>query len=115
MHQDSTILVVDDDDDLRDIVTMALEDDGYSIDTASNGVEAIRSADEHEPHAVILDITMPIMDGWEFLAQWRTRPAKRRAPVLVVSVVANQRTAIEAGAQAYLSKPFDVETDHDAA
>jgi CheY-like chemotaxis protein len=110
MRQDTRVLVVDDDAEIREIIATTLKDDGYSVDTASNGAEALRKANQHQPRAVILEVMMPVMDGWEFLAQWRTRPAERRAPVLVVSAVGNQRAALEAGAQAYLSKPFDLET-----
>ena len=108
MVQNTRVLVVDDDAAIRDIITMVLENDGYHVDTACNGAEALRKADEHQPDAVILDAMMPVMDGWEFLAEWRTRPAERRAPVLLVSAVGSWRTALDLGAQGYLSKPFDL-------
>jgi CheY-like chemotaxis protein len=108
--QDARVLVVDDDAEIREVVATVLEDDGYRVDTASNGADALRKANEHEPDAVILDVTMPVMNGWEFLAQWRTRPADHRAPVLVVSSTREARAALDRGAQAYLSKPFDLET-----
>jgi two-component system, OmpR family, response regulator MprA len=109
MSQDTRVLVVDDDPEIREIVATALEDDGYTVETASDGVDALRKVSEHEPDAVILDAMMPIMSGWEFLATWRTRPAEHRAPVLVVSAVRDWRTALDAGAQGYLSKPFDLD------
>jgi CheY-like chemotaxis protein len=110
MSQDRTVLVVDDDAEIREIIATALEDDGYGVETAANGVEALRKANEHQPCAVILDAVMPVMDGWQFLKEWRTRPPEQRAPVLVVSSVFHWRRAFDLGAQAYLSKPFDVET-----
>jgi two-component system response regulator MprA len=110
MSQDMTVLVVDDDADIRSILAMALEEDGYSVDTASNGAEALRKANQHQPDAIILDAMMPVMDGWEFLALWRTRPAKNRAPVLIISSVDGRRTALDLGAKGYLSKPFDLDT-----
>ena len=108
--QDALVLVVDDDALIRAVVTMALEDVGYRVDTACNGSEALRVADEHEPDAIILDAMMPVMDGWEFLARWRTRPAERRAPVLVISAALGKQAALDRGATAYLSKPFDLDT-----
>ena len=110
MSQDKTALVVDNDAEIRDVIATVLEDDGYSVDTASDGAEALRKVDEHEPDAVILDVMMPRMDGWEFLALWRTRPAEDRAPILVISAVGDRRTALDSGAQGYLSKPFDLDT-----
>lgn len=107
--RDARVLVVDDDADIREVVAAVLEDDGYRVDTASNGAEALRKAKKHRPDAIILDVTMPVMDGWQFLAQWRTRPARHRAPVLVVSVLRDWRAALDRGAKAYLSKPFDLE------
>jgi CheY-like chemotaxis protein len=110
MNQDKTVLVVDDDAEIREVVATVLEDDGYRVDTASNGAEALRVANEHEPDAVLLDVTMPVMNGWEFLARWRARPADHRAPVVVISSARDRRTALDRGAKAYLSKPFDLET-----
>ena len=108
--REARVLVVEDNTELREIIATVLEDDGYRVDTACNGADALRKAGEHQPDAVILDARMPIMDGWEFLAKWRTRPAAHRSPVLLVSAVGNLRTALDAGAQAYLSKPFDLDT-----
>ena len=87
-----------------------LEEDGYHVDTASDGAEALRMACEHEPSAILLDVSMPVMDGWAFLAQWRAKPTSERAPVVVVSAQRDWRTALDSGAQGYLSKPFDLDT-----
>ena len=110
MSRDARVLVVDDDAEIREIVATVLEEDGYRVDTASNGAEALRVANESQPDAVILDARMPVMDGWAFLERWRARPAKHRAPVLVISSARDRRTALDRGARAYLSKPFDLET-----
>src|SRR5215212_3060873 len=110
MREDRSVLVVDDDPEIREIIAMVLEQDGYSVDTASNGAEALHKANEHQPHAIILDARMPVMDGWQFLARWHTQPAEHRAPVLVVSSVRDWRKALDLGAQAYMSKPFDIDT-----
>jgi chemosensory pili system protein ChpA (sensor histidine kinase/response regulator) len=110
MRRDARVLVVEDNAEIREVVAMVLEDDGYRVTCASNGAEALRKADQHRPDAVILDVNMPVMDGWTFLEHWRARPAERRAPVLVVSSARDGRTARDRGAQAYLSKPFDLAT-----
>ena len=110
MTPGKTVLVVDDDPAIRDLLGTALEDDGYRVERAANGREALETADRHRPHAVILDATMPVMDGWEFLARWQARPAEQRAPVLVVSALATSNVALRRGAQGFLSKPFDLDT-----
>src|SRR5215212_6281905 len=110
MRDDGPVLVVDDDPDLREIIASLLEHDGYRVEIASNGAEALDKADEHRPRAVILDATMPVMDGWQFLARWRTRPDEQRAPVLVVSCLRDWRKAFDLGAKGYMSKPFDLDT-----
>ncbi len=109
MGQDASVLVVDDDADIRDLIASVLEEDGYNVATASNGAEALRKVSEHEPDAIILDAMMPRMTGWEFLALWRTRPTADRAPVLVISAVWDKQSAFKSGAQAFLAKPFDIE------
>ena len=84
MGRGKSVLVVDDDPAVRDIVATALEVDGYRVDCAANGREALDRADERAPHAVVFDVTMPVRGGWEFLARWQARPVEQRAPVLVV-------------------------------
>jgi len=110
MTENATVLVVDDDPVVRDIIATLLEEDGYQVDTARDGEEGLRRATEHQPDAIILDVNMPVMDGWQFLDAWRDRPAERRAPVLVLSTVRDWAEAMRRGAKAYLSKPFDLET-----
>ena len=110
MNQDKPVLVVDDDPDIREIIATLLQHDGYRVEIASNGAEALDKADEHQPRAVILDAMMPVMDGWDFLARWHTRPAEQRAPVLVVSCLRDWRRAFDLGAKGYLSKPFELDT-----
>ena len=110
MRQDTRVLVVDDDAAIRDMIAMLLEDDGYHVDTACDGAEALRKANQRQPRAIILDAMMPVMDGWEFLKRWRIRPANQRSPVLLVSAVGNWQMALDAGAQGYLSKPFDLDS-----
>ena len=110
MGQGRSVLVVDDDPAIREVIATALEDDGYSVETASNGAEALDKAEHHQPDAIVLDATMPVMDGWEFLEHWHARPVEHRAPVLVVSALGRSTAALQRGAQGFLSKPFDLDT-----
>src|SRR5918997_3500772 len=110
MSRGTCVLVVDDDPAIRDIIGTVLEDEGYRVEHAANGQEALDKADLCRPHAVVLDVMMPVLDGWEFLAHWSRRPVEQRAPVLVVSAVGGRHAAVELGARDFLAKPLDLET-----
>ncbi len=109
MSQGKTVLVVDDDPAIRDIIETALEDEGYRVESAANGREALDKADQCHPHAVVLDVMMPVLDGWEFLAHWSRRPVEQQAPVMVVWAVGGWHAAVELGARDFLAKPFDLD------
>jgi two-component system phosphate regulon response regulator OmpR len=101
------VLVVDDDDGIRDFVRMALSDDGYDVATAADGAEAIETARGFEPHLVVLDVRMVGMDGVEFARAYRDVPG--RAPILVFTAARDpETTAREMGADAFLAKPFEL-------
>ena len=103
------VLVVDDDEPIRRLVGMALLDDGYEVLSASNGAIALEHAREHAPDVVLLDMNMPIMDGWEFFKRYQEL-SRQRAPVVVMTAAASAQTRAEQlGADAWLGKPFDLE------
>jgi two-component system, OmpR family, response regulator MtrA len=105
------ILVVDDDPAIRDVVADILEMSDYSVKTAANGAEALDKIQSEQPSAVLLDLMMPVMDGWEFLRRCRGQVPCARVPVVVMSAARDAAAAArELGAQAYLTKPFDVDT-----
>ena len=79
----ATVLVVDDDPSIRDFVEAALEEEGYGVLSAADG-EAALDLVEHEPCAVLLDMRMPILDGWGFAKAYRERPG-RHAPIAVMT------------------------------
>ncbi len=110
MSQGATVLVVDDDPAIRDFVSIALEDEGYRVETAPNGQEALDKVRRDPPDAILLDIMMPTLDGWEFLAHWRMLSARCQAPVLVMSAVGGRCLARQLGARDFLAKPFDLDT-----
>src|SRR3712207_6653227 len=99
MSQVKTVLVVDDDPDIRRFVSMALESEGYRVDCARNGREALEKVRREPPDAILLDIMMPIMDGWCFLRDRRTLSAKCRCPVLVMSAAGGSCMARQLGAR----------------
>lgn len=105
------ILVVDDDQLIRDVVAEILEMSDYHVDKAANGAEALAFMRTRQPAAVLLDLMMPIMDGWEFLRQCRRDPPCAPVPVAIMSAARNASAmAAELGAQAFLAKPFELES-----
>jgi two-component system phosphate regulon response regulator PhoB len=103
------VLVVDDDAALRHMLHFFFELNGYQVLTAENGAEALSLADKERPDAIILDLVMPLMDGFEFLRLLRKNPATRDIPVIVVSVRDTEEDIArgwELGADFYLTKPF---------
>ena len=74
------ILVVDDDEDLQQLLRLVLEGQGYSVETASNGEEALACFERRRPGVILLDMRMPVMNGWEFAAALRpwSRPSHER-------------------------------------
>ncbi len=107
-----TILVADDDFATRLSITDYLEITGYSVIPAENGKEALGLVQEFQPHLIVTDITMPEMDGYEFVRRVRTRPAFRLLPVIFLT----ERTSTEErirgyqmGCDNFLAKPFELQ------
>lgn len=97
------ILLVEDDEDVREMVKLTLELSGYTVDVAGNGTAALAALDRQRPCLVILDLVMPELDGWGVLAQMKARQLAD-IPVCVISALSD-RTPSEVAAS--LSKPFD--------
>jgi two-component system response regulator ResD len=106
MSENITILVVDDEDRIRRLLKMYLEREGYLVDEAENGVEALEKAIENDYHAIILDVMMPEKDGMEVIAELREHKA---TPILLLTAKgeeANRVQGFELGADDYIVKPF---------
>ena len=100
-------LVVDDDPGACEILGRNLEAQGYRVITAGDGEEGLRLATEHRPAIITLDVIMPHTDGWSFLNRLKADPTLASIPVIMVSVLEDDRTACALGAAHYLSKPVD--------
>ena len=103
------ILLVDDEPDILEILSYNLSAEGYSISTASNGVEAIKKAKKHQPHLIIMDVMMPEMDGIEACEKIRTLPELRDTIVTFLTARGedySQVAGFEAGADDYITKPI---------
>ena len=104
-----TILVIDDEKDFARLVVRTLENEGYDVIAASDGTTGLRIAREHQPDLVVLDLTMPDIDGLEICKVLRGEPRSARLPILVLSArasVADRVLGLELGADDYLIKPF---------
>ena len=100
-----SVLLVDDDDDVLESMALVLRDEGYQVETASNGKEALERLDRFPaPGVMLLDLMMPVMNGWMTLDALRTR--RDPPPVVVVSAGVPPPPA---GALDYLPKPVDLE------
>lgn len=105
---DDPILVVDDEAVIRAVVEEVLTMEGYPVETAANGKEALRLVNEVGPCAVVLDLWMPVLDGEGFARQLEQQGIQ--LPILVMTAAPNAaRLAKELGAKGYLAKPFDIE------
>lgn len=105
-----TILLIEDDPQLRDSVQAVLEVEGYQVLTAGHGLEGLqRLQDAPAPCLILLDLMMPVMNGWEFLESMRERSDPVQPPVVVVSAAAQLDDVQERFHCQVLHKPFDVD------
>ena len=103
--------MVEDDEAIRETLVDVLEDGGYTVERAQDGAEAIQQMERRRPDLVLLDLHMPGMDGWDFLAVKAGRRQLADVPVLVLSASSEHGlgNAQEQGAPIYVRKPFAVD------
>lgn len=103
------ILVVDDTEFNRDLVVQLLEDD-YEIIIAENGEEALQKTETEVPQLILMDLGMPVMDGWEATRRIKANDALKHIPIIAVTshaMVGDEIEARKAGCDDYLPKPID--------
>src|SRR2546425_629772 len=101
------ILIVEDDPDLREMMAQLLTLEGFNTSTVANGREALEYLGRGDkPDVILLDLMMPIMDGWEFRRQQQADPSLAGVPVIVLSAL-DQTRAGNVDAEAFLKKPLD--------
>ncbi|HEX9696631.1 MAG TPA: response regulator [Actinomycetota bacterium] len=104
------VLVVDDDRVIQQLLVVNLELEGYDVDTASDGEQALEKIASVDPDIVLLDIMMPKYDGWEVCRRAKADPATAHIPIIFLSARAQDldvRRGYEIGVAAYMTKPFD--------
>lgn len=105
------ILVVDDTDWNRDLLVQLLEED-YEILQAVDGAEGVKVAEENKPDLILMDLGMPVMDGWEATRRIKANEVLKHIPIIAVTshaMVGDEIEARKAGCDDYLSKPIDEE------
>jgi CheY-like chemotaxis protein len=102
------VLVVDDDEGIVFAIREILQFDGYDVLIARNGREALQVLEEHQPAVVLLDMRMPVLDGWGFAEELRRRG--RDVPLVVMTAAKDAaQWATEIDARAYIPKPFEMD------
>lgn len=103
------ILVVEDEQMIANLINRILNNKGYEVTVTNNGAEALRLVEEVHPHLVVLDISLPGMDGYQICRHLRSNAATAALPVIMVTAMArpsDQRQGFATGADDYLTKPF---------
>jgi CheY-like chemotaxis protein len=105
----TSVLLVDDEDQLRKVMKDLLEREGYDVTEAADGVQALDQVDRHAPDIIVLDLNLPGLDGYGVLNHLRSRPATNDIPVVVLTAHGDEESEVrvfELGADDFLSKPF---------
>jgi len=105
------ILIVEDEPGMIELLTIALEDEGYEVSIASNGVEGLKQIEKEEPDLIISDVMMPDMNGFEFCERLRNDPRTASIPFIFLTAkkdVSDRVRGLNLGADDYISKPFHV-------
>jgi two-component system chemotaxis response regulator CheY len=102
------LLILEDERSIREAIESVLADEGYDVRGAANGEDALALLDNFQPDMILLDMRMPVMDGWQFAAAYRERPGPH-APIIAVTAATSARErAAQIDADGFLAKPFDI-------
>jgi DNA-binding response OmpR family regulator len=110
-EKSKNILVVDDDDAIRQMVETLLAEEGYSVESAANGEEAMRVVRQKPFDLVVLDIMMPVMDGWEVASRMLCEDKTRDIPIIFLTALSSYTDQLKGwrmGCFDYITKPFDI-------
>ena len=100
------VLIVDDDDELAEVLRQALRESGYAVATVRHGAAALDLIGQIQPDLILLDLTMPIMDGWSFVTQYRRSGRAGGRIVLLTGHPDVHEISVSLGADGYVGKPF---------
>jgi CheY-like chemotaxis protein len=103
------ILIIEDDPNIRDVMIMALQFEGYETSSASNGKEGLEALEVGlRPNLILLDLMMPVMSGWEFIDNFKHLEKFNNIPVVVVSAFSEKAKSVEC--TSFVPKPVDLDT-----
>ncbi len=102
-----TVLVIDDDPTIRDLMQRSLSKDGYQVEVAADGRVGLEMARRLQPAVITLDVMLPSMDGWSVLSALKADPATAGIPVIMITMVDDKSTGFALGAADYFTKPID--------
>ena len=105
-----TVLVVEDDPDIRELLRLTLEVAGYDVIEAENGIDGLAAARQHEPDAILMDMSMPLMDGCQSTRRIRQNPRLAKIPIIACTAYNRwewRGKALLAGCTDFLPKPVD--------
>ncbi|MGH2379178.1 MAG: response regulator [Candidatus Limnocylindria bacterium] len=103
------VLVVDNEATIREMLAIILDTEGYLVDQAADGEEALRAIERARPDVILLDIKMPGIDGFEFAQMYKETNSKKSPIVVITAAQSAEKAAAEIGACSYLGKPFGVD------
>lgn len=105
------ILIVDDEQDIREVLELRLEIAGYNVITATDGKSCLRKAKEEKPDLILLDVMMPGINGFEVCKLLKENDKTKHIPVVMLTVLAQEKDlskGLEKGASCFISKPFNI-------
>ncbi len=104
-----TLLIVDDEANIRELIRQELAPQGYRLLCADNGEAALRVAEKNRPDLILLDLMLPGINGYEVLAELRKRPASKQTPIIIVSILEDKEKGYASGADSYFTKPINAQ------
>lgn len=108
MNSAKSVLIVEDDESIRDVIAIALQTEGFGVRVASNGLQGLEEIERQRPDVILLDMLMPVMNGWEFHNRYAMTPGPY-APIIVLTAAPDAASrAAEVNADDYIAKPFDL-------
>jgi CheY-like chemotaxis protein len=104
----ATILVAEDYEDNRELLRIMLTSAGYRVRESANGVECLEATAAEHPDLIMVDLSMPLLDGWQLIGELRANPKTAKIPCVAVTAYgdADRQRALDAGFSGYISKPF---------
>lgn len=105
----SSVLVIEDDPDMRGLLVLMLEEQGHNVRAAPNGRAALEALQSERPDVILLDMKMPVMDGWEFARRYRVECGDPSPIVVMTAADDPRKPAEEIGAAGWLGKPVELD------